>query len=78
MAATPTISGSSLEDIHQLYDVQREFGEQDQQAPVLEEMKGFGQIQAQSLPDHEMAEMSLVEKCPTSSPGCTSTSLCAL
>ena len=40
----------------------REFGEQDQQAPIIEEMKGFGQIQAQSVLDHEMAEMSPVEK----------------
>ena len=36
-----TISGSSLEDIYQLYDVQREFGEQDQQAPIIEEGKEF-------------------------------------
>ena len=57
-----TISGSFLEDINQLYDVQREFGEQDQQAPVMEEMKEFGQIHAQSLLDHEMTEMSLIEK----------------
>ena len=35
IAAIPTISGSSLEDIDHLYDVQREFGEQDQQAPVM-------------------------------------------
>ena len=34
----------SLEDIYQLYDVQREFGEQDQRAPVMEEVKEFGQI----------------------------------
>ena len=45
-----------------MYDVHGEFGEQDQQAPVMEEMKEFGQIQAQSLLDKEMAEMSLVEK----------------
>ena len=51
-----------LWEIHQLYDVQREFGEQDRQAPSIEEVKEFGQIQAQSLLDHEMAEMSLVEK----------------
>ena len=31
------ISGSSLGDIYQLYDVQREFGEQDQQALITEE-----------------------------------------
>ena len=46
------------------YTMYREFGEQDQQAPIVEEMKGFGQIQAQSLLDHEMAEMSPVEKMP--------------
>ena len=37
-----TIFGSSLEDIYQLYDVQREFGEQDQQAPIIEEVKESG------------------------------------
>ena len=47
---------------YQLYDVRREFGEQDQQAPIIEEVKEFGQIGTQSLLDHEMAEMSLVEK----------------
>ena len=46
----------------QLYDVQREFGEQDQQAPIIEEVKEFGEIAAQSFFDHEMAEMSPVEK----------------
>ena len=45
IAAIPTISGSSREDIYQFYDVQKEFGEQDQQAPVMEVMRGFGQIQ---------------------------------
>ena len=53
---------SPEEDVSQLYDVQREFGEQDQQAPVVDEVKEFGQIQKQSLLDHEMAEMSPVEK----------------
>ena len=52
----------SLEDIHKLYDVKRELGEQDQQAPIMEDVKEFGQIEAQSLLDHEMAEMSPVEK----------------
>ena len=56
LATIPTMSGSSLGDIYQSYDVQREFGEQDQQAPVMEGVKEFGQIQAQSLLDHEMAE----------------------
>ena len=56
-----TSSGSSLGYIYQLYDVQRQFGEQDQQAPIIEEVKEFGQIEAQSLLDHEMAEMSPVE-----------------
>ena len=48
-----------------MYDVQREFGEQDQQAPMIEEVKEFGVsqfIQTQSLLDHEMADTSLVEK----------------
>ena len=57
-----TISGSSLEDIHQFYDVQRKFGEQYQQAPIIEEVKEFRQIGTQSFLDHEMAETSLVEK----------------
>ena len=33
----------------------REFGEQDQQAPIIEEVKEFGQFGTQSLLDHEMA-----------------------
>ena len=57
-----TISGSALEHICQLFDVQREFGEQDQQAPTIEEVKEFGQIQGQGLVDHEMAETPLDEK----------------
>ena len=57
-----TISGSSLENIYQLYDVQRDFGEHDQQVSIIEEVKEFGQIRTQSLFDHEMAEMSFVEK----------------
>ena len=40
----------------------REFVEQDQRAPIIEEVKEFGQIWTQSLLDHEMAEMSPVEK----------------
>ena len=40
-AAIPTISGSSLEDIYQFFDIQRELGEHDQQAPVMEETKGI-------------------------------------
>ena len=52
------MSGSSLEDIYQLYDVQSEFGEQDQQAPIIEEVKEFGQNEPQSLLDQEMAKMS--------------------
>ena len=41
------------------------YREQDQQAPIVEEVKDFGVsqfIQTQSLLDHEMAETSLVEK----------------
>ena len=49
---------SPEEDIHQLYDWQRELGEQDQQVPVMEETRGFGQIQVQSWLDLEMAKMS--------------------
>ena len=52
---------SPEEDIYQLYDVQRKFGEQDQLAPVMEETRGFGQIQVQSLLDQEMAKMSPIE-----------------
>ena len=44
-----TTSRSSLEDIYQLYD-----GDQDQQAPIVEEVKESGQIGIQSLLDHEM------------------------
>ena len=57
-----TISGSSLEDIYQLYDVHGELGEQDQQASIFEEVRQFGHIGTQSLLDHEMADMSPVEK----------------
>ena len=42
---------SPEEDIYQIYDVQREFGERDQQAPVMEETRGLGQSQVQSLLD---------------------------
>ena len=42
---------SPEEDIYQVYDAQREFGEQYQQAPVMEETRGFGQIQVHSLLD---------------------------
>ena len=62
IAAIPPISGSFLEDIYQSYDVHGELGEPDQQAPVMEETRGFGQIQAHSLLDQEMAEMSPIEK----------------
>ena len=47
IAAIPMRSssaGSSLEDIYHLYDVQREFGEQGQQAPVTGETEGFGKF----------------------------------
>ena len=40
----------------------RENSEKDQQAPFIEEVKEFGQIGTQSLFDHEMTEMSTVEK----------------
>ena len=56
-----TTSRSSLEDIYQLYDVQKEFGEQDQQAPIVEEVKEFGQIGIQCLLDHEMTDTSPTE-----------------
>ena len=56
-----TTSRSSLEDICQVYDVQREFGEQDQQAPIVEETRGFGQIGVQSFFDHEMTDTSPIE-----------------
>ena len=50
------------EDICQLYDAQRDFGEKDQQAPVIEEMTRIGQTQVQSSLDQEMAEMSPMKK----------------
>ena len=52
---------SPEEDIYQLYDIQKEFGEQDQQAPVTEETTGFGQIQVHSSLDHEMTDTSPLE-----------------
>ena len=52
---------SPEEDIYQLYDVQRNFGEQDQQAPIVEEVKEFVQIGIQSLLDHEMTNTSPIE-----------------
>ena len=53
---------SPKEDIYKLYDVQREFGEQYQQAPVMEETRGFGQIQVHSLLHQEMAKMSPIKE----------------
>ena len=53
---------STEEDIYKFFNAQREFGEQDQQAPVMEETKGFGQIQVQSLLDQEMTKMSFIKK----------------
>ena len=50
------------DDIYHLHDAQRDFGEKDQQAPVIEEMTRIGQIQVQSLFDQEMAEMSPMKK----------------
>ena len=44
LATTPTMFSG---DIYLLYDVQRELGEQDQEVPITEEVKEFGQIQAQ-------------------------------
>ena len=47
------------------YTMYRELGEQDHQAPIIEEVKEpgvFQFLQTQSLLDHEMAEMSLVQK----------------
>ena len=44
------------------YTMYRDFWEQDQQAPVMEEMTRIGQIQVQSLFDQEMAEMSYIKK----------------
>ena len=56
-----TTSRSSLEDICRLSDVQRDFGEQDQQAPIVDEVKEFGQIGIQSVLDHEMTDTSANE-----------------
>ena len=69
------ISGSSLEDICQFYDVQREFGEEDQQASMIEEVKEFGQIGTQTFSITRWQRYHLLRRCPTSSPRCTSTSL---
>ena len=41
---------------------EREFGEQDQQAPIVEDVNELGQIETQSLLDHEIAEMSPVDQ----------------
>ena len=41
---------------------EREFGEQDQQAPIIEDVNEFGQIETQSLLDHEIPEMSPVDQ----------------
>ena len=60
IATIPMISPE--EDIYQLYDVQREFGDQDQQAPVMEETERFEEIQVHSLLDQEMAKMSSIKK----------------
>ena len=62
IATIPMTYMSPEEDIYQFFDVQRKFGEQDQQAPAMEETRGFGQIQVQSLLDQEMAKMSPIEK----------------
>ena len=70
-----TISGSSLEDIYHLYDVQREFGEQDQQAPIIEEVKDFGQLGHKAYSITRWQRCYNLRRCPTSSPRCTSTSL---
>ena len=56
-----TIPMMSSGDIYQFFDVPRAFGEQDQQAPVMEETSGFGQIQVQSLLHQEMAKMSPIK-----------------
>ena len=66
IAAIPTISGSPLENIYQFYYVQRENLENKiNKLQFFEEMKesGVSQFnQTQSLLDHEMANMSPVEK----------------
>ena len=41
--------------------VQRKFGEQDQQVPIVEEVKEFQQFGMQSLLDHEMTDTSPIE-----------------
>ena len=60
-----------LEDIYHLYVVQKEFGEQDQQAPFIEERirKNWDTMLTRSQRFH------LLRRCPTSSPRCTSTSI---
>ena len=58
---TATIPMMSSGNIYQFFDVQRKIGEQDQQAPIVEEVKEFGQVGTQSLLDHEMMDTSPIE-----------------
>ena len=51
---------SRITDPYQLYDVQKEFGEQGHQAPITEEVKEFGEIRTHGLPDSEMSETVLL------------------
>ena len=43
---------SGITDPYPIYDAQKEFGEQDHQAPITKEMKEFGESGTQSLPDY--------------------------
>ena len=45
-------------DPFQLYDAQKEFGEQDHRAPITEEVKGCGEIGTHCLLDSKLSETS--------------------
>ena len=45
-------------DLYQLYDAPKEFGEENHQAPITEEMKEFGAIGIACLPDSKISETS--------------------
>ena len=50
LATVSRISG--ITDPYQIYDAQKEFGEQDHQAPITKELEEFGDIGTHTLPDY--------------------------
>ena len=54
------------DDVYQLYEIQRQFGEQAQQALITRETEGFGRNQDRRslLIDQEMGDISVIEKMP--------------